>query len=109
MYVCICVYIYIYIYTYMYIYIWNEQPPVISSCALYVHQTITTRTPNLPINNVYFRGFDSSIVLKLRCGILRPIGNYPEILSQAMLVRVMLVGRLGVHLLFMFQTRGFDI
>ena len=52
--------------------------------------------PNLPISIVDFRGFDSSRILNLRGGILRPIGNFPEILSQAMLVGVILVGRLGV-------------
>ena len=43
-----------------------------------------------------FRGFDSSIILILRGGIPRPIGDFPEGLSQAMLVGVTLVGRLGV-------------
>ena len=33
-----------------------------------------------------FRGFDSSIILILRGGIPRPIGDFPESLSQAMLV-----------------------
>ena len=33
-----------------------------------------------------FRGFNSSIILFLRCGIPRPIGNFPEDLSQAMSV-----------------------
>ena len=32
----------------------------------------------------------------LRGGVPRPIGNFPESLSQAILVGVMLVGRLGV-------------
>ena len=45
-----------------------------------------------------FRGLDSSIFLILRGGILRPIGDFPEVLTQAMLVGVMLVGRLGVLL-----------
>ena len=43
-------------------------------------------TPNLPINNVDFWGSDSSIILILRGGIPRPIGDLPESLSQAMLV-----------------------
>ena len=42
-------------------------------------------TPDLPTNIVDFRGFDSSIILKLRGGILGPIGNFTELLSQAML------------------------
>ena len=49
-------------------------------------------TPNLPTNIVGFRRFDSSIILNLRDGIPRPIGNFLESLSQAMLVGVMLVG-----------------
>ena len=43
-----------------------------------------------------FRGFDSSRILILRGGIPRPIGDSPECLTQAMLVGVMLVGRLSV-------------
>ena len=43
-----------------------------------------------------FRGFDSSIVLMLRGGIPRPIGKFPESFSQAILIGVILVGRLGV-------------
>ena len=43
-----------------------------------------------------FRGFDSSIILILRGGIPGPIGNSPESLSQATLVGIILVGRLGV-------------
>ena len=53
-------------------------------------------TPNLPANIVDFGGFDSSIMLFLRGGILMSIGDFPESLSQAMLVGTMLVGRLGV-------------
>ena len=53
-------------------------------------------TPNLPTNIVDFRGFDSSIILIVRGGILMSIGDFPECLSQAMLVGTMLVGRLGV-------------
>ena len=45
-----------------------------------------------------FRGLDSSIILIVRGGILRPIGDFPESLSQAMLVGIMLVGKLGVTL-----------
>ena len=43
-----------------------------------------------------FRGFDSSIIFKLRGGIPRPIGNLPESLSQAILVGITLVGKLAV-------------
>ena len=54
-------------------------------------------TPNLPTNIVSFRGFDSSIRLISRGGIPRPIGDFPESLTRAILVGVMLVGRLGVY------------
>ena len=57
-------------------------------------------TANLPTSIMDFRGFDSSIILVLRGGIPRPIGDFPESLSQAILLGVMLVGRLGVFGLF---------
>ena len=53
-------------------------------------------TPNLLSDIVDFRGFDSSTILILRGGIPRPEENLPESLSQAILVGVMLVGRLGI-------------
>ena len=43
-----------------------------------------------------FRGFDASIILILRGGIPRPVGDFAESLSQAILAGMMLVGRLGV-------------
>ena len=43
-------------------------------------------TPNLPTNIVEFKGFDPNIILIIRGGILRPIGDLPESLSEAMLV-----------------------
>ena len=43
-----------------------------------------------------FRGFDSNIILIERSGTPNPIGNLTESLSQAILVGVMSVGRLGV-------------
>ena len=53
-------------------------------------------TANLPSNIVDFRGFDSSIILMLRGGILMAIGDFPESLSRAMLVGIIvLVGKLG--------------
>ena len=58
-------------------------------------------TANLPTNIVDFRGFDSSIILILRGGMLMSLGNFPESLSQAMSVGIMLVGRLGVLLLLL--------
>ena len=53
-------------------------------------------TANLRTNIMDSRGFDSSIILIRRGGIPRPNGNFPEILSQAILVGIILVGRLGV-------------
>ena len=57
------------------------------------------RTPNPPTNIVDLRGFYSSTILILRGGIPRPIGDFTESLSQAMLVGIMLVGKLGVVML----------
>ena len=67
------------------------------------HPMAVASTPNLPTNIMDFTGFDSSIILILRGGIPRPIGNFPDNLSQAILVGVMLVGRLGV---FSFWRSG---
>ena len=95
--------IYIYIYTYMheqvsrgYIYIY-----ICIHIYIYIYSfgrraAVQLRTPNPPTNIVDFRGFDSSIILIVRGGIPRPIGKFPESLSQATLVGIMLVGRLGV-------------
>ena len=47
---------------------------------------VCDHTHNIPTNLVDFGGFDSSIMLCLRGGILMSIGNFPESLSQAMLV-----------------------
>ena len=46
---------------------------------------------------LYFRGFDSSIILNSRGGIVRSIRNFPECLSQAILLGMMitLIGRVG--------------
>ena len=73
-------YVYVYIYIYIYTYI------CIASAEVMANLCTCTRI-------VDFGGFDSSI---LRGGIPRPIGNFPECLSQAILVGIMLVGRLGV-------------
>ena len=62
-------------------------------------------TPNLPTNIVDFWGFDSSVIVILRGGILRYIGNFPESLSQSILVGVMLVGRLGLNATFAWPKR----
>ena len=67
-----------------------EPKPARSTAKIYPY------TANLPTNIVDFRGSDSNIMSISRGGIPRPLGNFPESLSQAMLVGVMLVGRLGV-------------
>ena len=53
-------------------------------------------TPSFRTKTLDFRGFDSSIILDLRGGIIISIGNFPEMLSQQILVGMILVGRLGV-------------
>ena len=56
-------------------------------------------TANPPTNIVDFRGFDSSIILIWRGGILVSIGDFPEGLSQAVLVGSNVsreIGRTGV-------------
>ena len=53
-------------------------------------------TANLRTKILDFRGSDSSRILILRGGILISIGNFPGNLSQAILVRRFLVGRVGV-------------
>ena len=53
-------------------------------------------TANLRTKILDFRGFDSSIILVLRGGILISTGGFPDILSQEILAGIILVGRLGV-------------
>ena len=53
-------------------------------------------TANLRTKILDLRGFDSSTFLNLGGGIPRPTGNFPESLSQQILVGIILVGRLGV-------------
>ena len=60
------------------------------------------RTANLRTKILDFRGFDSSIILISMGGILRPTGNFPEVLSQAILV---VLERPVVHDEFMVRTR----
>ena len=95
-------YIYIYImymlvYSIILVYIiwWRERRDTSHRCRT---RARLDDTANLRTNIVDFRGFDSSTIFIKRGGIPRPIGNFPESLSQAMLVGIMLVGRLGVFL-----------
>ena len=93
MYVCMYIYIYIYICSY------KQTEPGAGRRPLRGPPRevppLAHAAPNLPTNIVDFRGFDSSTILILRGGIPRPLGNFLESLSQAMLVGIMLVGRLG--------------
>ena len=126
MYVCIYIYIYIYVslslslYIYIYIYVDHtkrRQGLCTDSHAvflgyLYAH-LLTHLAPTYPsvqylrrlvrvlrpvsvLTLQISRWFDSSIILILRGGIPRPTGNFPESLSQAILVGIMLAGRLGL-------------
>ena len=54
------------------------------------------RRANLRTTILDFRGFDSSIILMSRGGILMSVGIFLEVLSQQILVGLILVGRLGV-------------
>ena len=105
----IIILIYIYICIYIYIYVFGEagvslrdhvaKPSFRRRRAFFPGLGRTAAAgraaPNLPANIMDFRGFYSTLILILRCGIPRPIGNFPECLSQAILVGIMLVGRLG--------------
>ena len=53
-------------------------------------------TANLHKHIMDFRGFDSNIILVLRGGFSISIGDFLESLSQQILARIILVGRLGV-------------
>ena len=57
-----------------------------SPCTSSVGGDQTALTPNLLTKIVSFRGFDSSVISNLRGGIPRPIGDFPESLSRAILV-----------------------
>ena len=59
--------------------------------------TLGGATANLRTNIMDFRGFDSSVILLVKGGIPRRIGDFREVLSQVVLVGIMSVGRLGVH------------
>ena len=76
----------------------QKSPPraISNAPALLGYAVVPDCTANPPTNIADYRGFDSSVILILRGGIPRPIGDFPESLSQAMLVGIMLVGRLGV-------------
>ena len=81
---------YIYIYIYIHIHIHIDRLDVASAPG-------SLSTANLRAKIMDFRGFDSCIILMLRGGIPRPIGNFPESLNQAILVVIIIVTRLGVE------------
>ena len=61
-----------------------------------VSEVTSDLTADLRTKILDFTGFDSNIIFMLSDGILMPIGNFPEMLSQQILVGIILVGRLGV-------------
>ena len=61
---------------------------------------------NLRTDIMDFRGFDSSIILIVRGGILMSILNLPESLRQAIVVGIMLVGKSGVSWFACFWIPG---
>ena len=65
---------------------------------------VTASTANLRANIMDFGGFYLSIILILRGGIPRLIGNFLESLSPAILVGIILVGRLGVLPIFPWRN-----
>ena len=69
---------------------------------LYYTNTNTNTSINTIVYNpntkiMDFRVADSSIISILRGGIPMSMGDFPDSLSQAILVGIMLVGRLGVR------------
>ena len=60
------------------------------------HVFVMRCTANLSTTIMDFRGFDSDVIVILRVGIPRPLGNLPEASSQAILAGIILVGPLGV-------------
>ena len=73
---------------------------VIAICHSYNNHTrsivYNMNTANIRTKILEFRGFDSSRIVMLRGGIPRPLGNFPESLSQQILAWRFLVGRLAV-------------
>ena len=51
---------------------------------------VVMHTANLRTNIMDFRGFDSSMFFIVRGGILMSTGDFPESLSQAILVGIMI-------------------
>ena len=53
-------------------------------------------TVNLRTKITSFRGFDASVILILRGGILTSIGSFLQMLSQRISIGIVLAARLGV-------------
>ena len=66
---------------------------IISSSSRYCYYVI--QTANLRARIVDLREFDSRRTLILRGGIPRPMRNFPEMLSQIILVKIISIRRLG--------------
>ena len=88
------VYIYIYIYTHVYVCIYIYTQLSLVSVVIVACATPYGQSPYYKIMD--FRGFALNLILILRGGTLMPIGIFPEIMSQGILVGIMLVWRLGV-------------
>ena len=101
-YVCIYIYIYVYIHIYIYIYIYTNTYVMYESGLglerlvlrqslreLYLGRRATALrcTAYLRTKLPDFRGFYSSRILMLRCGILTSIGNFPRSLESTNLSR----------------------
>ena len=65
-----------------------------SAAAVY-WSNLCEKTASLSTEILDLRGFDLSRILILRGGTPRPIGNFPESLSQAISARMTLVARWG--------------
>ena len=63
---------------------------------IYIYPRVRRPTANLRTKTPSFRGSDPRIVLISRGGILMSMGMFPESLSQAILVGIVLIGRLRV-------------
>ena len=96
-------------YANIYIYITREYV-VLSTRAKKRARPAHGLTPNLPTKILCFRGSDSSIILTVRGGFVMSVGDFPESLSQQLLVGIMLVGRFGVpRRRFPHANRGSEI
>ena len=92
------IYIYIYKHVILSLYMASDAEDICKAVDRFLEAQLRTRTANLRTKILAFGGFDSSVILSLRGGILMSTGDFPENLSQRMLFGIILVGRLGVLL-----------